>query len=123
MGNKHTEEIGLGYGHKRMDSLEENVSVFFPEDFADESDRSFEDEDDYESDHGFHDPMERAIFWESQEALLQVFNFNYNNLQKKKEIIIIITKGLALLPFVLMYFSFFRNDISCTMLFKFRCLL
>ncbi|XP_011009530.1 PREDICTED: uncharacterized protein LOC105114631 [Populus euphratica] len=71
MGNKHTEEIGLGYGHKRLDSLEENVSVFFPEDFADESGRSFEDEDDYESDHGFHDPMERAIFWESQEALLQ----------------------------------------------------
>jgi hypothetical protein len=106
MGNKHTEEIGLGYGHKRMDSLEENVSVFFPEDFADESDRSFEDEDDYESDHGFHDPMERAIFWESQEALLQVFNFNYNNLQKKREeIIIIITKGLALLPFVLMYLA------------------
>uniref|UniRef100_A0A6M2FCW6 Uncharacterized protein n=1 Tax=Populus davidiana TaxID=266767 RepID=A0A6M2FCW6_9ROSI len=71
MGDKHAEEIGLGYGHERLDSLEENVSVFFPEDFAEESDRSFEDEDDYEPDHGFHDPMERAIFWESQEALLQ----------------------------------------------------
>ncbi|KAJ6884550.1 hypothetical protein NC652_031528 [Populus alba x Populus x berolinensis] len=71
MGDKHAEEIGLGYGHERLDSLEENVSVFFPEDFAEESDRSFEDEDDYEPDDGFHDPMERAIFWESQEALLQ----------------------------------------------------
>jgi hypothetical protein len=57
--------------------------------------------------------MERAIFWESQEALLQVFNFNYNNLQKKREeIIIIITKGLALLPFVLIYLASLEMNIN-----------
>ncbi|KAG5233116.1 hypothetical protein OIU77_004559 [Salix suchowensis] len=59
-------------GHKRMDSLEEKVSVFFHGDLADqESDRSLEEEDDCESDNNLHDPMERALFWESQEALLQ----------------------------------------------------
>lgn len=66
-----------------MDSLEEKVSVFFHEDFADESSgRSLEEEDDYVSDDNLHDPMERALYWESQDALLQVFNFNYNNLKQ-----------------------------------------
>jgi hypothetical protein len=66
-----------------MDSLEEKVSVFFHEDSADEeSGRSMEEEDDYESDNNLHDPMERALYWESQDALLQVFNFNYNNLKQ-----------------------------------------
>jgi hypothetical protein len=66
-----------------MDSLEEKVSVFFHEDSADEeSGRSMEEEDDYESDNNLHDPMETALYWESQDALLQVFNFNYNNLNQ-----------------------------------------
>ena len=66
-----------------MDSLEEKVSVFFHEDSADESSgHSKEEEDDYESDNNLHDPMERALYWESQDALLQVFNFNYNNLNQ-----------------------------------------
>ena len=70
-------------GHKRMDSLEEKVSVFFHGDLADqESDRSLEEEDDYESDNNLLDPMERARFWESQEALLQVCDFHHNNLHE-----------------------------------------
>ncbi|CAK7327874.1 unnamed protein product, partial [Dovyalis caffra] len=72
-GNNHMEEKGtIGSGHKRMDSLEEKVSVFFHEDFVDDqSDCSLKEEDDYESDNNLHDPVERAFFWESQEALLQ----------------------------------------------------
>ncbi|KAJ6291651.1 hypothetical protein OIU76_023686 [Salix suchowensis] len=70
-----------GFGYERMDSLEEKVSVFFHGDLSDESDLCLEEEDDDDGpDNSLHDPMERALYWESQEALLQVFSFYYNNL-------------------------------------------
>ncbi|KAJ6696912.1 hypothetical protein OIU85_003287 [Salix viminalis] len=56
-----------------MDSLEEKVSVFFHGDLSDESDLCLEEEDDDDGpDNSLHDPMERALYWESQEALLQL---------------------------------------------------
>lgn len=61
-----------------MDSLEEKVSVFFGEDF-DQSERSFEghEEDGEEYDSDLHEPVERTLFWESQEALIQEIVENY----------------------------------------------
>ncbi|KAI9377534.1 hypothetical protein POPTR_019G074400v4 [Populus trichocarpa] len=67
-----------------MDSLEEKVSVFFHEDSADESSgRSMEEEDDYESDNNLHDPMETALYWESQDALLQGVLERYSSIGSK----------------------------------------
>lgn len=67
-----------------MDSLEEKVSVFFHEDFADESSgRSLEEEDDYVSGDNLHDPMERALYWESQDALLQGVMERYSSIGSK----------------------------------------
>lgn len=74
-GNDNNEQKN----HHCMDSLEEKVSVFV-EDF-DENIHSDEDSgDDYGSEnssnndlHGY--PNERILFWEAQEALLQVFFF------------------------------------------------
>ncbi|KAJ6744711.1 hypothetical protein OIU79_030935 [Salix purpurea] len=62
-----------GFVYERMDSLEEKVSVFVHGDLSDESDLCLEEEDDDDGgpDNNSHDPMERALYWESQEALLQ----------------------------------------------------
>ncbi|KAJ4826502.1 hypothetical protein Tsubulata_024819 [Turnera subulata] len=81
------EEKAPGYHYNRMEdeSLEDEVSVFLHEDF-DGSTRSFEDEeeDDYESDaKNLHDPEERTLFWESQEALIQELLDHYNSTGSK----------------------------------------
>uniref|UniRef100_A0A199U9U5 Uncharacterized protein n=1 Tax=Manihot esculenta TaxID=3983 RepID=A0A199U9U5_MANES len=80
------EKALLGYGYSRSidDSLEERVSVFLDQ-FFDDADPSLhafdydnhDGHDDHDSffDHHnthVHNSMERTIFWESQEALLQV---------------------------------------------------
>lgn len=67
----------LGENIECMDGLEEKVSVFFGED-CNVSNRALEDQDDgYESDrNNSHDPVKRNLFWESQEALVQVHIFN-----------------------------------------------
>ncbi|KAJ9167305.1 hypothetical protein P3X46_021969 [Hevea brasiliensis] len=80
VNNLVEEKALLGYGDRRSmeDSLEERVSLFLDEVF-DDSDPSFDahdydDDDDSFIDHHnahLHDSMERTIFWESQEALLQ----------------------------------------------------
>ena len=79
------EEKGLcNYNHRFMDSLEEKVSVFLDE----ESDKaSFacdnDDDDDWDefdesgNNSNFHNSMERTLFWESQEALLQVLSISF----------------------------------------------
>lgn len=61
-------------GEINFHSLEKEVSAFLGEDIG-ESRRSLEGEtEEYESDYGSdsHDPVERTLYWESQEALLQV---------------------------------------------------
>ncbi|KAJ9145817.1 hypothetical protein P3X46_028151 [Hevea brasiliensis] len=78
INNHLVEEKALDYGNSRrrrsMDSLEERVSVFLDEDF-DHSNPSFDGHDHYDDHDSFIDDhqnsMERTIFWESQEALLQ----------------------------------------------------
>ncbi|KDP45627.1 hypothetical protein JCGZ_17234 [Jatropha curcas] len=55
-------------GHKITDSLEEKVSVFLHEEDFHPSDPSFDGEDDGDD---LQDSMERTLYWESQEALLQ----------------------------------------------------
>lgn len=71
MGNNNlVEEKALGYG---------KVSVFLDEDFDHPhppfDGHDHDDQDSFFDDH-LHNSMERTIFWESQEALLQVvYNF------------------------------------------------
>eukprot|EP00257_Ricinus_communis_P020829 XP_015580164.1 uncharacterized protein LOC8264993 [Ricinus communis] len=77
--NLMEEKAVHSYSHKFMDSLEEKVSVFLDEDFLDSNNPSFDcddDDDDWiefdeSGDGNLQNSMERTLFWESQEALLQ----------------------------------------------------
>jgi hypothetical protein len=91
------EEKALG---ENIHSLEEKVSVFFGEDMpgeggSDDGSSLEAKPDEYESDtNASPDPLERTLYWESQQALLQVYLYIYIYIYTNLRIFLLISETI-----------------------------